>query len=109
IVQQQEALTVRVRVLNADESRRYFGASIAGLGVQPVWLQVQNDSDAAVRYVPILTDPDYFSPQEVAQGLHRWFSGTTNRLVDAVVERSHMQSYIPAHSVASGFVYTHED
>jgi hypothetical protein len=109
IVQQQDALTVRVRALSAGESRRYFGASTAGLGVQPVWLQVQNDSDVAVHYVPILTDPNYFAPQEVAQRMHRLFSHTNNELLDAVLEHHHMGSYVPAHSVASGFVYTHED
>ncbi len=109
IVQQQDELTVRVRALSAGESRRFFGAATAGLGVQPVWIQVQNDSDAAVRYVPILTDPNYFAPQEVAQQLHGWFSTTANDVLDAVFERSAMRSYVPAHSVASGFVYTHED
>jgi hypothetical protein len=109
IVQQQDALTVRVHALSADESRRYFGASTSGLGVQPVWLQVQNDSDVAVHYVPILTDPNYFAPQEVAQRMHRLLSGTNNGLLDAMLECRHMESYVPAHSVASGLVYTHED
>src|SRR5208283_2516849 len=59
IVQQQDGLAVRVRALSADESRRFFGASIAGLGVPAIWIQVQNDSDDAVRNVPILTDPNY--------------------------------------------------
>ena len=109
IVQQQDQLTVRVRALSADESSRFFGASTAGLDVQPVWIQVQNDSDAPVRYVPILTDPNYFAPQEVAQQLHGWFSGAANNQLDATVERSAMRIYIPAHSVQSGFVFTHGD
>lgn len=109
LVQQQEALTVRVRALSADESRRFFGASTEGLDVQPVWIQVQNDSDTAVRYVPILTDPNYFAPQEVAQQLHGWFSGAANAVVDAIFEQNAMRSYVPAHSLASGFVYTHGD
>ena len=36
LVQQQAALTVRVRALTDAEGRQYFGASTAKLGVQPV-------------------------------------------------------------------------
>ena len=109
VVQQQDALTVRVRTLTDDEARRCFGGSLAHLGVQAVWIQIQNDGDDSVRYLPILTDPNYFAPQEVAQQLHGWFSGTRNALIDAVLERSAMPIYIPPHSTTSGFVYTHAD
>ena len=70
LVQQQDALTVRVRVLTTDETRRFFGGSTSGIGAQPVWISVQNDGDLPVRYLPIMTDPFYFAPQEVAQQLH---------------------------------------
>lgn len=109
LVQQQEGLTVKVRALSAAESRRFFGVSTEGVDVQPVWIQVQNDGDTAVRYVPILTDPNYFAPQEVAQQLHGWFSGAANATLDAIFEQNAMRSYVPAHSLASGFVYTHGD
>jgi hypothetical protein len=107
--QQQDQLTVRVRGLSNDETRRYFGASTASAGVQAVWIQVRNDGDTAVRFLPILTDPNYFSPQEVAQQLHGWFSSTTNALIDAAFERNAMRSFVGAHSTLSGFAYTHAD
>lgn len=107
--QQQPPLTVRVRALTGAESRRYFGGSLKALGVQPVWLQVSNDSDAGARYLPILTDPNYFSPQEVAQQLHGWFSRAANARVDALFAHTMMPTYLPPHSVTEGFVYTHAD
>ena len=109
LVQQQDALTVRVKTLTDDDARRCFGGPLARLGVQAVWIQIQNDGDVSVRYLPILTDPDYFAPQEVAQQLHGWLSGAGNARVDAAFERSAMPIYVPAHSVISGFVYTHAD
>ena len=105
----QAPLTVRVRALTGEEGRRYFGGSLKSLGVQPVWLQITNDGDAGVRYLPILTDPNYFSPQEVAQQLHGWFSSAANARVDALFAHTMMQSYVPPHSVTEGFVYTHAD
>jgi LssY C-terminus len=109
VVQEQDGLTVRVRAVTDDESRDYFGGALAPLGVQAVWIQVQNDGDTGVRYLPILTDPNYFAPQEVAQQLHGWFSAASNARVDALFEQSRMRTYVPPHSVASGFVYTHPD
>ncbi len=106
---QQAPLTVRVRALTTDEGKRYFGGSLQGLGVQPLWLQVTNDADAPARYLPILTDPDYFAPQEVAQQLHGWFSTAANAQLDALFAHTAMPGYLPPHSVSSGFVYTHTD
>lgn len=109
LVQNQESLTARVRALTDEEARRRFGGSLERLGVQAVWIQVQNDGDIAVHYLPILTDPNYFAPQEVAQQLHGWFSAENNALVDAQFEQSAMPIYVPPHSVRTGFVYTHSD
>ena len=70
---------------------------------------MRNDGDVGVRYLPILTDPNYFAPQEVAQQLHGWFSTATNRLLDTVFVQNAMPGYVGPHSLASGFVYTHAD
>lgn len=109
LTQEQQAITVRTSVLTDDESRRYFGGSTADADAQAVWIQVQNDTDEPALFIPILTDPTYFAPQEVAQRLHGWLSRATNALVDAAFQSNLMPYYVAAHRTASGFVYTHED
>jgi hypothetical protein len=109
LTEQQDGVTVRASVLTEDESRHYFGGSTFDKGVQPVWLQIRNDNDKPMRYLPILTDPNYFSPSEVAQQLHGFFSGGTNAAIDTVFERTAMPNYIAAKQTVSGFVFTHED
>ncbi len=109
LTQERDGLTVRVSVLSEGETRGYFGGSTSNANVQPVWIEVQNNTDSAVRYVPILTDPTYYAPMEVAQHLHGWFSGKANDLVDAAFESNAMPNYVGAHQTATGFVYTHED
>ena len=109
ITDQQNGVTVRASVLTDEESRRYFGGSTLDEDIQPVWLQVQNDNDKPMRYLPILTDPNYFSPSEVAQRLKGWFSSGTKQAIDAVFESTAMPDYIPAKQTVSGFVFTHED
>ena len=109
VTDQQNGVTVRASVLTDEESRRFFGGSTLDVDIQPVWLQVQNDNDKPMRYLPILTDPNYFSPSEVAQRLKGWFSSGTNKAIDEAFESTAMPDYIPAKQTVSGFVFTHED
>jgi LssY-like putative type I secretion system component LssY len=109
LAQERQGIVVRTSVLTDEESRRYFGESTADADVQPVWIQVRNDSDDPLLFLPILTDPAYYAPQEVAQRLHGWLSRRTNDLVDAAFQSNRMPYYVEAHHTASGFVYTHED
>ena len=60
-VRQQGAVTVRAAVLTDDESQRYFGASLADHGIQAIWLSVDNASESLLEFLPIVTDPEYFS------------------------------------------------
>ena len=109
LTQERQGIVVRASVLSDAESKRYFGGSTADADVQPVWLEVRNDSDAPVLFLPILTDRAYYAPQEVAQRLHGWLSNRTNDLLDAAFQSNQMPYYVAARRSASGFVYTHVD
>src|SRR5437660_1758005 len=50
---QQGSVTVRASVLSDDESQTYFGASLADHGIQAIWLNVDNASKSALRFLPI--------------------------------------------------------
>ena len=109
LVQRKDGVTVRTSVLTDEECRRYFGGSTADVDVQPVWIQIQNDNDKPLRYLPIFTDPDYFAPQEVAQRLHGWFSFGRNAAIDELFEDKAIGNYVPGNQTVSGFLYTHEN
>ena len=108
-VRQQDAVTVRAAVLTDDESERYFGASLADHGIQVVWLSVDNASDLRLRFLPIVTDPNYFSAPEVERLLHVWWRGSTNESIASVVAQSPMPDVIPQKRTAAGFVFTHRE
>jgi hypothetical protein len=107
--QQQGPVTVRASVLSDDESQSYFGAGLADEGIQAIWLSVENGSDATLYYLPVTTDPNYFSPPEAAQLLHAWWSGEANAVIDTVMARDAMPDIIPPHQTAAGFVLTHRE
>jgi hypothetical protein len=109
LVQHKDGVTVWTSVLTDEECRRYFGASTADVDVQPVWIQIKNDNDKPLRYLPILTDPEYFAPQEAAQRLHGWFSTGRNAAIDELFESSAVGNYVPANQTISGFLYTNAD
>jgi hypothetical protein len=61
---------VTVAVLSAEESRQLFGVNLAGQGIQPVWVRVQNDDSVPYWLMSAGLDPDYFSPLEAAYAFH---------------------------------------
>ena len=87
-VRQQGAVTVRAAVLTDDESERYFGASLADRGIQVIWLSVENASDLPLRFLPIVTDPNYFSAPEVERLLRVWWRGGTDASIASIVTQA---------------------
>ena len=75
LTQEHQGIVVRASVSTDEESQRFFGGSTADADAQPIWIQVRNESDDPVLFLPILTDPAYYAPQEIAQRLHGWLLG----------------------------------
>lgn len=57
---------VTVAVPSAEESEQIFGFPLAGKNIQPVWLEIENNSDTAFFLHHIALDPDIYSSGEVA-------------------------------------------
>ena len=51
---------VTVAVLTGEESRQLFGLNLAGQGIQPVWVRVQNADTIPYWLMSTGLDPDYF-------------------------------------------------
>src|SRR5208337_4850345 len=105
----KNGLIVTVSALGAEDSRDVFGKSLAKHGIQPLWLKFENETDDPVWYLPVATDPDYFSPLEVAYRFHGLVSADENRKIDALFVHHQIPSFIPAHSTMSGFLFTNID
>jgi len=108
-VRQQGEVTVRAAVLTDEESERYFGASLADHGIQVVWLSVDNAGDLRLRFLPIVTDPNYFSAPEVERLLRVWWRGSANASIALVVAQAPMPEVVPQKKTATGFVFTHRE
>jgi len=79
----RQDVRVSAAVLSAEDNRRMFGAELGQFGVQSVWVEVQNQTPERLWLLRPGTDPDYFSPLEVAWSMHSPLAGETNARIDA--------------------------
>jgi hypothetical protein len=66
VVMEEHQISVSAAVPSASESVAIFGADLYRRGVQPVWLEISNNSDEAVSFMPFGLDANYFTPLETA-------------------------------------------
>jgi LssY C-terminus len=103
------AVKVSVAALGAKESKQYFGVDLASKGIQPVWLQIDNNGDAPLYLLLSSIDPAYFSAREAAYQMHSLFGRAGNERMDEFFESQAIDGRVPAESARSGFVFTNLD
>jgi hypothetical protein len=98
---------VRAAVPGPEETRALFDLPLYDSGIQPVWLEVRNGTDSRIRYAPVGTDRDYFSPQEVAYVHRAGFSKQGKIDMNRYFYDMAMPRRIPPGESRSGFIFTH--
>lgn len=98
-------ITVSIFVPSAKESSTIFGVKISKKNVQPIWLEIDNRSDAELLLLPILIDHDYYAPLEVAYKFRNRWSKKKSREKDAFFAGMQMPHVIPPKTMVSGYVY----
>ncbi len=106
VTEAKRGVVLRAAVLDADDSLRMFATDVTAAGIQPVWIEVRNDTDQVLWLLRSGTDPDYFSPLEVAWSAHVKFGGDTNERIDRHFDGLAFANPIPAHGVSSGILFT---
>lgn len=100
---------VSAAVLGSKDSVRIFGADVTRAHVQPVWVEVQNETSQPLWLLRSGTDPDYFSPHEVAWSLHTLLGGSTNTRIDDYFSNLGFKNPIPAGETHTGILFTNPD
>ena len=97
---------VSATVLGPEDSIRMLGTDVNAAGVQPVWIEVRNDTEHMLWLLRAGADPDYFSPLEVAWSAHVKLARDTNARIDEHFSKLAFPNPIPAHGTSSGILYT---
>lgn len=100
---------VSATVLGSEDSKRIYGADINSIRVQPLWIEVQNGTSQVLWLLRSGTDPDYFSPHEVAWSLHTLFGGATNAIMDDYFASLGFSNPIAPGDTRSGILFTNPD
>ena len=100
---------VTAAVLSPEETEALFDLPLYRRGIQPIWLEIENNDEEPVWFPRVSLDQNYFAPFEVAYMHHRAFSKQANRQMNKYFDEQAIGGYIPSGSVRSGFVFTHLD
>lgn len=99
-------LTVTTAVPSAEESEAVFNVDLYARNIQPVWIEIENNSDELLQLTPMGIDELYFTPREAA-------NRTRRRLRDEHAgryeRRGHMRLSVPANSTQSGYIFSRVD
>lgn len=104
-----DGIRVSGAIPSPEESRTVFGIDLEKDGIQPLWLEIENNTDRRIFFLPTGLDPEYFSPLEVAYGYHASFSDDANAKLDDHVQSLGFRSVVEPHSKESGFVFTYRE
>jgi len=100
-------VSVSASVPGEDETTSIFGVPMYERGIQPVWIEVVNNSDEFLRFAVSSIDPEYFSPLEVAYMYKKGFSKEARAEMEQQFYNSAMPRLVPAGETRSGYVFTH--
>lgn len=105
----EAGIQISATVPQPEESRAIFGVNLEGKNIEPLWLEIENNTDRQIYFLETGLDPEYFSPSEVSFGFHRVFSKSTNKQIDNHIENLGFHNIINPHSTSSGFVFTNSN
>jgi hypothetical protein len=108
-VQSEGLITVRAAVLSPTEAEEMYGVDLYAGGVQPVWIEVRNAGDEPLRFAPVGTDREYFSPLEVAYVNRGGLSKESRDAMNRRFYKSAMRRVVDAGASISGIVLTHAE
>ncbi len=107
ITQSEDDISISASVPDADEANAIFGVPVYKRSIQPVWLEIVNNSPDRIRFAPTGLDPKYFSPLEVSYMHRKGFSKEARAQMDRRFHDSAMPRQIPPGETRSGYVFTH--
>ncbi len=107
--QSRDGITVTAAVPSAEETLELFDVKLYKKHIQPIWIEITNDTDGALVFLPRSVDGEYFSALEVAQKSHWTWSKKANREKRAYFYDQRMRFPLPPGETVSGFVYARRD
>jgi hypothetical protein len=107
--QVQGDLSVTVALPTAAEAADIYGADLAEKAIQPVWIEVRNDTAVPYWFLSSGLDSNYFAASEAAHAFHATTADGAERTLDERFESLQFRNPIMPGATVSGFVLTNLD
>jgi hypothetical protein len=104
----KEDVTVTVAVSTTAEAEAIYGVKLKWKFIQPVWVEVKNDTAKTYWLLPSGMDPNYFTPSEASFAFHT-ASKETDRQLDEKFMKLQFKNPVGPGSSEAGFVLTNLD
>ena len=96
-----------VAVPSTEESEQIFGFPLAAKNIQPVWLEVENNSDTGFFLYHIAMDPDTYSSGEVAWKFQSsLYPKNSQKNIYNLFRDNEIDWFFKPGTTTAGFVYT---
>lgn len=102
----QDDMHVTVAVPDATHARQLFGVDVYASNLQPVWIEVRNDTARPYSVMLTALDPAFYSAREVAYQSHLTLRPATNAAIDDHFASLSLDPYVRPHGTTAGFVFT---
>ena len=106
---QDKHLNISVSILTDKESYAAFGIPLKLVGIQAIWLSVENNDNFPYWLLYPAIDPDYFSPDEVAYAFKSAMSDEDNSVLMQHLRKQAFKNPVHAGEKKSGFVFVNLD
>jgi len=106
-VKERNGIRVRAAVPSAEESEALLGIPVYDRGIQPIWLEITNETSQRARFAPVGVDREYFSAREVAYMHKSKYGGDAYASMERHLADQAMDRWIWPGETRSGFVFTH--
>ena len=101
-------IRVSAVALSPKETMNTFPTPLAQKGIQPVWVEIDNQEEKEFALMLLSIDPNYFTPSEIAWRFRGQDDMSFDDMMDYFLER-HVPVLIQPHSSVTGYVYTNLD
>ena len=97
-------IIVSTTILSDEQAFKLYGVDLADVGLQAVWLRIENRTDRAQWLLVSALDPNYFPPDEAAVLFHAGLSDEGEEAVTRHFRKLAIPLKTPAGAINEGYV-----
>jgi hypothetical protein len=105
VTQEKDGLKVTVSVMTRAEARKAFGKKLDKKLIQPIWIEIENNTERDYWMLLHGLDPNYFSAHEAAYVSHG-VDTASNKGIDEYFDELGIDRFAGAGTKTSGFAFS---